>query len=95
MKRFLLLIIIFSYQNSKSQTADLLNSSLAKSAFIGYKYEQAEKRKVLSLKNKRVIAKINPLNYIAAGALFFTSEFSRSKFRQVVCTKLVAQTTPS
>ena len=52
-------------------------------------------RKVLSLKNKRFIAKINPLNYIAAGALFFTSEFSRSKFRQVVCTKLVAQTTPS
>jgi putative component of membrane protein insertase Oxa1/YidC/SpoIIIJ protein YidD len=71
MKCFLgLIIFIFLYQNSKSQTVDL-NSSLAKSAFVGYKYEQSEKRKILSLKNKKFIAKINPLNYIAAGALFF------------------------
>ncbi len=99
MKRFLILIVIFSYQNSKSQTVDLLNSPLAKSVFLDYKYEPPEKRKVLSFKSKRLIAKFNPLNYIAAGALFvyqrvFSEQIQASCIYEISCsnyTKLSVQ----
>jgi putative component of membrane protein insertase Oxa1/YidC/SpoIIIJ protein YidD len=63
-------ILLFMHLNGYSQDKAPSPNSLAQSAFSSYKYEPAAKRKILSFKNKKPIARINPLNYLAAGALF-------------------------
>lgn len=54
-----------------AQNTGNLNQALVSNTFNQYYFNEAPKRKILSFKNKKLLAKINPINYLSAGMLFF------------------------
>ncbi len=80
-------IIFFLFLNSGifvfSQT-DKTRTQLVNKAFENYKAPEVEKRKFLSLKGKSIIAKVNPLTYVA-GSLMFVYQRLLSEQIQANC----------
>jgi putative component of membrane protein insertase Oxa1/YidC/SpoIIIJ protein YidD len=67
---FLLFSTAGAQQNNES-----VKNKLIQNTFEQYKFSVYSKRKFISLKNKSLIVKINPINYIGAGLLFFYQKF--------------------
>lgn len=63
---FFIHIISFAQENQ-----EMVKAKLIQNTFEQYEYTKPVKRKFISLKNKSLIAKMNPVNYLAAGLLFF------------------------
>ena len=66
---FLALLFVKPVHSQNNGSSDNLRHSLLQNFYADYK--APEKRKILSLKNKHLITKLNPLTYISAGLLFF------------------------
>jgi putative component of membrane protein insertase Oxa1/YidC/SpoIIIJ protein YidD len=48
-----------------------VNDALLDKTFSYYTVHTAPHKKIISFKNKKIITRLNPVNYIAAGLLFF------------------------
>ncbi len=71
MKLFCYFFIAFTLCNmARSQTIGLTQAVLDRN-FLEYQPHPNPSRKIISFKNKSLLAKINPLNYVAAGLLYF------------------------
>ena len=67
---FIYLAMHDNFANAQNNiTTDTLRNLLINNIYSEYK--TPAKRKILSLKNKPLIKKLNPLTYISAGLLFF------------------------
>jgi putative component of membrane protein insertase Oxa1/YidC/SpoIIIJ protein YidD len=72
MKHFTFLLIIFiSFHLFAQKEQNNLNAPLLEKTFSYYSLDNVPHKKIISFKNKKVITLINPLNYLAAGLLFF------------------------
>jgi putative component of membrane protein insertase Oxa1/YidC/SpoIIIJ protein YidD len=72
MKCFIFLLALFMTLGLAAQEKPGdLNSLLVDKTFSYYNIPQKNHRKFVSLKNKKTIAKINPITYVGAGLLFF------------------------
>jgi putative component of membrane protein insertase Oxa1/YidC/SpoIIIJ protein YidD len=70
-KQFCYFFIAFVLAGTlRSQTNDLGTAVLSKN-FSNYQVNQNPSRKIISFKGKSLLAKVNPLNYVAAGLLYF------------------------
>ena len=83
---FMLNIIYLSYSQSE------LNGKIITSTFHIYHSPIIKKRKVLSLKGKSFLFKINPLTYLAAGSLYvyqnvFSEQISANCTYQISCSE--------
>ncbi len=66
----LLLTFVFFFGSSIAQDSSKSNLNQLVTANFYSEYKVLPKRKVLSLKNKGFISKINPVTYLSAGLLF-------------------------
>jgi putative component of membrane protein insertase Oxa1/YidC/SpoIIIJ protein YidD len=66
-----LLILLFPARFYPQQKKEAVQSVVLENAFKSYAWAPAEKRKVLSFKHKGIAARFNPVNFLAAGMLFF------------------------
>jgi putative component of membrane protein insertase Oxa1/YidC/SpoIIIJ protein YidD len=74
MTRFrMILLVLFACSSLaySQQEAEPIKTNILRQAFAPYIYTSAPKRKLLTLKGKSFAARINPVNYFAAGMLFF------------------------
>ena len=60
-----------SFDSIAQKETTALNEMLLDKTFSYYTVKTIPHRKIISLKNKKLIAKINPINYVGAGLLFF------------------------
>jgi uncharacterized protein len=67
----LFIFLFFSYNASSQQRSNALNAELLQTAFSEYNYHPAPKRRMMSLENRSLMGKVNPVNYVSAGLLFF------------------------
>jgi putative component of membrane protein insertase Oxa1/YidC/SpoIIIJ protein YidD len=66
----LLLVFLMLPEGADAQNKQAQNEQVLRSSFSAYDWQPPAKRKVLSLRNKKLIYKINPVTYVSAGALF-------------------------
>lgn len=72
MKYFTFILIVFiSFQSFAQNEKNNLNQAILEKTFSYYSLNSTPHKKIISFKNKKVITVINPLNYLAAGLLFF------------------------
>lgn len=65
-------LFIMLCRNCSAQNADsLLNENILHNAFSSAQPEHSSHRKMLSLKNRSIIAKLNPVLYIGGGLMYF------------------------
>lgn len=76
-------LIISNFSFAQDPATSNLNIVLTSNFYS--EYELPVKRKVLSLKDKGIISKINPITYISAGLLFFYQRIISEQL-QVECT---------
>ncbi len=71
--KYTLLILTFLILSKFSFSQDSVQSNLNALLTSNFysEYELPAKRKIISLKNKGIISKVNPVTYISAGMLFF------------------------
>ena len=69
MKYLAILLILLITTCSHGQNN--LNDVLLEKTFSYYKTNDSPRKKIISFKNRKVLTVINPLNYLAAGLLFF------------------------
>ncbi|HWY33421.1 MAG TPA: membrane protein insertion efficiency factor YidD, partial [Nitrosopumilaceae archaeon] len=68
----LVFFVVFSFCKPMTgqETKEPLSGKLLQAAFSEFECTSSPERKILSLKNKKIIYKINPLTYISSGMLF-------------------------
>lgn len=72
MKYFIFVLIVWMPLVSIAQNNTYnINEAVLEKTFSFYSVNNVPHRKVISFKNKKIITAINPLNYLAAGLLFF------------------------
>lgn len=74
-------LAVLPVQLDAQQKNEALSQVLISNAFADYHYVQPASRKVLSLKKKKPIARYNPVNYLAAGMLFFYQRVVSEQFQ--------------
>ncbi|MFI5150556.1 MAG: membrane protein insertion efficiency factor YidD [Bacteroidia bacterium] len=67
---FIFCILFLSPSLRAQQQNDTIRNTLLSNTFSAYTYIPAPKRAVLNLHKKSIWARINPVNYVAAGLLF-------------------------
>ncbi|MFL5753193.1 MAG: membrane protein insertion efficiency factor YidD [Bacteroidia bacterium] len=65
-----LLFCCFSLSSIAQEGKEELKNKLLERSFSIYRYSKAPARRLLSLRNKSLVYRINPVTYISAGALF-------------------------
>ena len=65
------LLFIIPITGICQQQESLAGNVLVENLFDIYSYEKPPGRKILDFKNKGTLAKLNPINYLSAGLLFF------------------------
>jgi putative component of membrane protein insertase Oxa1/YidC/SpoIIIJ protein YidD len=68
---FLIFCFFLSNQAFSQQSSQPINAVLIHQTFDTYHYHKTPGRGLLSLKNKTLIGKLNPVTYLSAGMLFF------------------------
>ena len=72
MNYFMLILIVLISSNSFAQNEqNSLNQSLLEKTFSYYSIDKPSRKEIISFKKKKIITVINPINYLAAGLLFF------------------------
>lgn len=65
------LLLLFSFSLFSQSEQSGLNGVILDKTFSYYELNNTQHKKIISFKDKKTVAKINPINYLAAGLLFF------------------------